>query len=121
MIAAWGWLAAEGERRRWLTWPLGVAISAAVVTGIVTAVRPTTIWSHDDPLDLPPMLGLVCGGVALGLGLLALGFERRRRSVMAAMLVAAGLVLIALHPPKLFGPITGSLPRESPTGGAGGS
>ena len=96
LIAAWGWLAAEGERRRWLTWPLGVAISAAVVTGIVTAVRPTTIWSHDDPLDLPPTLGLVCGGAALGLGLLALGFERRGRSVMAVMLVAAGVVTTLL-------------------------
>jgi 4-amino-4-deoxy-L-arabinose transferase-like glycosyltransferase len=96
LIAAWGWLAAEGGRRRWLTWPLGLAIAAAVVTAIVTAARPITIWSHGDPLEVPPMLGLVGGGAVLGLGLLALGFERRGRAVTAIVLVAAGVVTTLL-------------------------
>jgi 4-amino-4-deoxy-L-arabinose transferase-like glycosyltransferase len=91
LLAAGGWLAA-GAERRWLTWPLGLAIAAAIVAGFVTALAPITIWSHGDPLVVPPVLGLLSSGVLLALGLLALGLERRGRSMMAVTVLALAMV-----------------------------
>lgn len=97
LLAAWGWVAA-GADRRWLTWPLGVAFAVAIVTGFVTPVRPITIWSHGDPFELPPVVGLVGSGVLLSLGLLAFGLERRDRSLTALILLALSVAatLVAL-------------------------
>lgn len=97
LLAAWGWMA-PGADRRWLTRPLGVAFATAIVIGVATAVRPITIWSHGDPFILPPGVGLVCSGVLLALGLLALRFERQGRSLPAVTLAALAVIatLVAL-------------------------
>jgi 4-amino-4-deoxy-L-arabinose transferase-like glycosyltransferase len=97
LLAACGWLAA-GTERRWLTWPLGLAIAAGITAGLIAALSRITIESHGDPFDLPPAIGLVSGGVLLTLGLLGLRLERQGRSLTALVLLALAVVttLVAL-------------------------
>jgi len=97
LLAAWGWLA-DGSPRRWMAWPLGLAVAAAVATGLAAAVWPLRLTSHGDPFELPRFVGLVSGSALLALGLVALVLGRRGRLLTAVVLLAAAVVvtLVAL-------------------------
>ncbi len=96
LLAAWGWQTAEGRQRRWLTVPLGVGIATVIAGGIVAAVRPVILRFHNDPFQVPASMGLVAGGVLLVAGVVAFRLERRRWSVAALTIVAAGVLITLL-------------------------
>src|SRR5262245_61313048 len=91
LLAAWGWWTAQGRFRRALVVPLGLAVIAVAVTGLVMAAWPR-ITIHHVVVHMPLSVIVMASALLIGVGLVSAPLERRGGSAAAVVTLAVGVI-----------------------------
>jgi 4-amino-4-deoxy-L-arabinose transferase-like glycosyltransferase len=106
LVVAWAWSAASAQERRWMTWPLVLAVIAVGLAGVGLVMWPLTLEFKQQVVVLSRAVGIVLAVMA---GLTALGVAlllRRRRADVVPIMVGTGALLlfvvlqVTVHTPR---------------------
>lgn len=99
LCVAWAWSAGSIQERRWMTYPLVLAVIAFAVAAVGLAIRPLTIESNGHLTVFSRAVGIGVAVIAGAAGLGVAALVRRRRTDAVPVVVGAGalLAMVLLH------------------------
>ena len=99
ILVASAWSACSVPERRWMMYPLAVALAAVVVAGVGLTIWPLAIESPKRITVLGRAVGMASAAIAGAAGLAAVALRARRRVDAVPVAVGAGalLLFVLLH------------------------
>ncbi len=99
ILVAWAWSTCSVQERRWMMYPLALAVIALLVAGVGVTIWPLAIESGRYLTVLGRAIGMAAVVIACAIALGCAALVRRRRLDAAPAVVGAGalVVLVLLH------------------------